>query len=927
MKRRDFLNLTIPSTGAVLLAPGLLSSQYQAEINRQFTLKPDYDTYDLVVIGAGLSGYFAAIHAAKKGRQVLIVDKRTSPGFDIAARKNLWIGEEGFKNLPREMFELLFPDGEKKEILNPNGSGITKSRFGDELMLFSGSIRKGLLRNLLVHKIDVLLMTDVAGIFSENQSVSGVLLASKHGMHRVKCRCVVDATDNTFFSRNLLNKKTTIVNASFVSELANTKISQRKIVAVPTSLRPDVNAIYLRPGKHLEGQAFMDVNFQVASQRLEEIEQQARKVSATIGRSFSTLDKGLSEAKISQFALECSLFTAMDAPPVPKLKRHHLLTNAHVPLTCKSLMEVQERSQQLIDSLAYTPAKSFDKLTIKGSEIPKSKISFETVNEIDFKLPIDNCKFDGTKWIEDKEQCQVLVAGGGTAGALAGQGAAEKGANTIIVDFFNDMGGTKTMSGVMGYYLGYKDNTFFKKQDVESSLTALEHNMNKRVGYQYYHQKNNLEAGNRFLSGSIICGTLKEGNKVTGILTCRNGNLEIISGKVTIDATGDADVAAFAGASFKYGNSRTGKTQNYSNWDVPNGLEKFPNKTSSRDYDIIDNTKISELQRALFLSHYQAHFYDFYPMLGIRESRRIDGLYTLDFFDAIEGTTPFDTISMTSSDFDPHYFGASEYSRCGFLLPHSNNLVMKIPYRSIVPEHINGLLISGRGISQTHNALQFTRMSADVLVLGYMTGQIAADQAWNDVEARNYDVSKLQKEWIGLGYLPKFPKNSWLSKPDARNAEVKKRVEQLASGDDSYLFKVIRWPKQEILPFLLQRWELKSTTNGKLLLAKALAWFGIDKGNELILEELKTLFEQEQKEGYPGGYVEHYDHIRENEGNILRGLFWKINQNIVLLGMAKNRNNSVLIKYILEHTNSGGAPVNRDTAYEQGRIDLRLIPF
>lgn len=82
-------------------------------------------------------------------------------------------------------------------------------------------------------------------------------------------------------------------------------------------------------------------------------------------------------------------------------------------------------------------------------------------------------------------------------------------------------------------------------------------------------------------------------------------------------------------------------------------------------------------------------------MLTVRESRRIEGLYTLNLIDAVEGTHFEDIISRARSDYDPHYNGNSEYTRCGFLLPHSNELTVEVLYRSIVSKYLDGLLISG----------------------------------------------------------------------------------------------------------------------------------------------------------------------------------------------------------------------------------------
>lgn len=65
LNRRDFFKLGILATGSVLMAPGFLNFQILSEINGQFLGNNRFDEYDLVINGAGLSGYFVAI--SKRG--------------------------------------------------------------------------------------------------------------------------------------------------------------------------------------------------------------------------------------------------------------------------------------------------------------------------------------------------------------------------------------------------------------------------------------------------------------------------------------------------------------------------------------------------------------------------------------------------------------------------------------------------------------------------------------------------------------------------------------------------------------------------------------------------------------------------------------------------------------------------------------------
>jgi len=492
---------------------------------------------------------------------------------------------------------------------------------------------------------------------------------------------------------------------------------------------------------------------------------------------------------------------------------------------------------------------------------------------------------------------------------MAATASSEEGADTIVVDYWNGLGGTKTMGGVTGNYHGLQEHVLFKKQARELSTLVSDHNMINKVGRQYYHLTNLVNAGGRFFSGAVICGTLVSDHKTEGVLICRSGKLELIKADITIDATGDGDLVAFAGGKYSHGSSRTGKTQDYSQWDIITGAESFPNTAGHKDYDIIDNRKIAELQRGLFLSHYEARFYDFHPMLSVRESRRPEGLCTIDLTDAAEGTHFTDIVAQAKSDFDPHYVGTTEYTRCGFLLPHAVEFIPEIPYRTLVPKYLDGMLLTGKGISQTHLAMQFTRMSPDILVLGCMTGLVAANIVRKGIQPRDYEISEIQKEWAAMGFIPRDYATKKTGNQINEASVIEGRVRKLAGGAQEYLFECARLPEEKVLPVLFEHYHHDNADNNKILLAKALAWFGQNEGNNLIEEELRKMFDEELKQGYPGGYVDTYDDIRGREKNMLLGLYWRINQNIALLGMTGNNPAGKTIRYILENTTSGGGRV------------------
>lgn len=905
MKRRHFITNTLMATGGAMIGTNIIFSKAMEEINQQFSDHNKINGYDLIINGAGLAGYFAAIEASKIGLRVLILDKRTSAGYDLAWKKKLWISSEGLKGFNREHFDLFFPEGEAGEISPGYTEPQNQSQPDDELLLFAGSIKKGLLRNLLINKVHVMLMTDVCGIISDNTNVTGVLVANKHGLYTINCKSFLDATENNLFTLNLFNQKYKIAKAGFVFELINVDDTARRVFSVDKSLAILNNSIVLHKSKKSNDQRFIEFEFPVEDIEMSAIEQKARFLSARLGKMISSVDPCFNKAKLNRFASECSLFLEKKITPKPLLKGYYCSENADAQVfSCTSILNIAAASKLLVGEMKITDVDLKTRVIHFIGGTTKLGITEKFVNENGINLPLAPFVFDQKMNIQE-EKCQVLVAGGGTAGATAALGAVRDGVSVTLVEYFNDLGGTKTCGGVSAYYLGLSSHPFITGYEKGILEHKNEFNLSGGTERSFYLLDSLRNAGCKIISGTILCGAIKENNKITGVILCENGRLRKMICDIAIDSTGDADIAFFAGINYEHGNSRTGISQNYSQWDVP-GRFNMPSNIN-RDYDIIDNTKISELQRGLFLSHYESHFYDLYPMLTVRESRRPEGIYTLNIRDVLGGAHFEDVISRSFSDFDPHYIGSSEYSRCGFLLPHTNKSTVEIPFRSIVPKDIDGLLFSGKAISVTNNAIQFTRMSADVTVLGYVTGQIASEIVLAGISPRDYKVTQLQTRWRDNGFLTVTHNE----KTETTN-EV---VSRLSKDEKGYLLKCCLLPEKDVLPVLLNQFK---TTNS-IQLAKALAWFSNSAGVHLILNELNELFKEELLTRN-NGYSEKYDPY---------SLYWRINQDIGLLGMSRDKRSRDIIVKILNDTTSGGEVITylEDNQYNSNRIDLRLIPY
>lgn len=927
MNRREFLTYSVPTAGAVMLLPSFAKAQLMSEINKQFEDVAKFEAYDVVINGAGLSGYFAAIEAAKRGLKVLVVEKRPTTGFEITAKRKLWIGDTGFDRWDPELIQLFFPDGEKREIFREGGSGPNNSWYDNELLLFAGSLKKGLLRNLLLHNVHVLLMTDVCGIITDGANVSGALLTCKQGLFTVNCKKFMDCSENLLFSRNLVQQKYKVEKAGFVLEVLGAENLQKKVVRVPQPFGLVGNELRLHRGKNTNRQAFMEYQFTPDAQETEKIELQARLIAGEIGRNLKKIDESLAHAQVNYYAYESSISLTNDTPkPTVNYGGYYMLEPYQGELDCAQVLNIRNTASESVKGINFSGKEAKQKkVHLSGQTFSLNDLYPQDYSENNLSIPLKKCNHSIANQLHATIESQVVVGGTGTSGAPAIMGAAEMGASVVAVDYFNDPGGTKTVGGVMSYYHGLQENDFLDRLERESNKLSSEINFSNKPGRQYYFlnwfRKNNVN----FVTGSIICGSIVDNNRVKGILICRDGKLEKVLGDVVLDATGDGDIAAFAGGGFLHGNSRNNITQNYSQWNMSGGGTS-PTPTNS-DYDLLDNTKIAELQRGLFLSHYEAHFYDFHPYLTVRESRRIKGEYEITLIDAVEGTHFDDLIMVASSDYDPHFVGYGEYTRCGFLLPHSNVTKVEIPYRALIPIGLDGILVVGKAFSQTHNALQFTRMSADLTVLGYLVGQLSAMAAIGHSPLRGFPLKELQSDWFSRRLIPTEFANRKVGNRLSEPEEIDSRIQSLGEAKEEFLYECCKLPKEKCLSQLKSSFQSCTNKHGKLLLAKALAWFGEDVGCGMILNELTELYREEQATGYPGGFVETYDDIRGREKNVLKGLYWRINQNIALLSLANYKEGVATIRHILENTVSGGGMVRRETNYYDERIDLRIIPF
>jgi len=129
--------------------------------------------------------------------------------------------------------------------------------------------------------------------------------------------------------------------------------------------------------------------------------------------------------------------------------------------------------------------------------------------------------------------------------------------------------------------------------------------------------------------------------------------------------------------------------------------------------------------------------------IGIRESRRIVGHYVLTADDICSGRTFPDSIAKGFFPIDIHDpLGKGGYTNGGSWVPL--RATYDIPYRVLIPREVDNLLVAGRCISATHEALGSTRVAPCCMALGQAAGVAAALLAINNYRSTDLPVSLLQ---------------------------------------------------------------------------------------------------------------------------------------------------------------------------------------
>jgi hypothetical protein len=158
--------------------------------------------------------------------------------------------------------------------------------------------------------------------------------------------------------------------------------------------------------------------------------------------------------------------------------------------------------------------------------------------------------------------------------------------------------------------------------------------------------------------------------------------------------------------------------------------------------------QIEDIQRYLiaYVPGFEAsYFTKMAPFLGIRETRRIVGKYVLTAEDILSCRRFDDSIAVASYPLDIHHpeGGGCTLTWCGDSYD--------IPYRSLIPEKIENLIVAGRCISTTHEAMSAIRVMAPCMAMGEAAGRAAKIAVRENISPSAISVEKLREELLTKG--------------------------------------------------------------------------------------------------------------------------------------------------------------------------------
>ncbi len=334
------------------------------------------------------------------------------------------------------------------------------------------------------------------------------------------------------------------------------------------------------------------------------------------------------------------------------------------------------------------------------------------------------------------EQWDVIVSGLGNSGALAALFCAENGLSVLGVENFIGVGGSTTFGGVTVHYFGCPGG---RADAVEQACRAH----SERTGWdpaesgRFVLEEKLLQNHVALLYESSVCGVWLEENTVRGVRVLTPEGVRDIGCRILMDCTGDGCVARIAGCAFGgFGRAWDGLGQPYSRMCRmrQDGKEFWANLDFGR-VDPQDDRALSDAM--LFSGGYEpsvlqrlGRVVQRAPLIGLREGGHILAEETMHVEDVFAGKRTQQPAFYSYSDLDKHGWDkALESTTLADWAVGANlnayTMSIAVPWKSIVPQGFDGLLVPCRALGADRDVAASVRMIPDMNKLA----EVAADVA------------------------------------------------------------------------------------------------------------------------------------------------------------------------------------------------------